>query len=378
MGRAGDVNTGEIIDAKVQQALAEQQLDALVAVSPWNVKYTAGTAFFTQRTIPERLALVVMMPGREPTFIYCTIEDEEARGFSWITDLRGYTEFAEQPITVLADLLRERGAARGRVGIEKRFLVARNYDELLEALPDAEIVAADQVFDRMRAIKTTAEIEALERTVLWTDAAVATAFSAAKPGDTTRMVGDRMIAEAMAKGSTGLLHIVLGTGPNLSNPHAEPNENTLEPGGVLRTDFGMFWDGYVSDIARTAFIAPATQRQIDDYKTLEEIHQTVIASMKPGVRACDVYRFCVENYAKRGLEFALPHVGHSIGLLVHEQPMLQPFDETPLEAGMVLMLEPPLVAPEGLYHTEDMIEITETGQRILSRSRDWSEPLIIG
>ena len=372
------MNSGEVISAKVQRALAEQQLDALVAVSPWNVRYTAGTSFFTQRTIPERLALVVMMPGQEPTFIYCTIEDEEARGYSWITDLRGYTEFAEQPIAVLADLLRERGVARGRIGIEKRFLVAANYDELLEGLPDADVVAADPVFDRMRAIKTPAEIELLERAVLHTDAAVATAFEAARAGDTTRAIGDRMIAEAMAAGSTGLVHIVLGTGANLSNPHALPDDSRLEPGGVLRTDFGMFWDGYVSDIARTAFVAPATQRQIDDYKILEEIHQSVIAAMKPGVRAGDLYRLCADGFAKRGLPFTMPHVGHSIGLLVHEQPMLHPFDETPLAAGMVLMLEPPLIAPEGLYHTEDMIEITATGHRVLSRSRDWSEPLIIG
>ena len=52
--------------------------------------------------------------------------------------------------------------------------------------------------------------------------------------------------------------------------------------------------------------------------------------------------------------------------LWHEQPVLHPFDQTELEAGMVLMLEPPIITSEGLYHTEDMIEmvaLVETAHR---------------
>jgi Xaa-Pro aminopeptidase len=369
--------TRAISERKVQDALRANQLDALIAVSPWNVKYTAGTSFFTQRTIPDRLALVVSTPDREPVFIYCTIEDEEARTSSWLQDRRGYTEFADQPVQIAADVLRELGAARGKVGIEKRFLTATHYDALLSALPDAEIEAADHVFDRMRAVKTPEEIAWLRQIVYWTDEAVATAFTQAHAGDTTRAIADRMIAETMQHGANSLLHLVLGTGANLSNPHALPDASTLQPGGVLRTDFGMVWGDYVSDIARTAFVAPVRQEQLDAYHTLEEIHQSVIAAMRPGVRACDLYARCAAAFAQRGLDFRMPHVGHSIGGSVHEQPMLHPFDQTELEAGMVLMLEPPIITSDGLYHTEDMIEITADGHRVLSRSRDWSEPLII-
>ena len=370
--------TREVALEKVRQALAEHRLDALVAVSPWNVAYTAGTSFMTQRTIPERLGMVVLTPSGEPVFVYCTIEDQHAKGESWIREFRGYTEFADNPIAVLAEVLRERGAAAGRIGIEKRFLVAENYDELRQELPQAELVAADPIFDRMRAIKTPEEIRWLEQTTLWTDAAIRTALEQAKVGDTERSIGDRMIAEARAKGATGLLHIVLGTGPNAFKAHAAPSDTKLEPGGVVRTDFGMFWGHYVSDIARTAIVAPARSEQIETYTKLEEIHQSVIAAMRPGVRASDLYRLCADGFEQRGLTFSMPHIGHSIGLGVHEYPMMHPFDHTELEAGHVLMLEPLAVGEDGLYHTEDMIEITESGHRVLSRSADWSEPLIIG
>jgi Xaa-Pro aminopeptidase len=371
------VLTREIVLSKVERALAEHHLDALIAASPWNVKYCAGTSFFTQRTIPERLALVAMLPGQEPVFIYCSIEEEHARGESWMHELRGYTEFAEQPIAVLADVLRELGAGSGRIGIEKRFLVTRNFEELRQALPSAEIVDADSIFDRMRAIKTPDEIEYLAQAAMWTDEAIRDAWEQARTGETEREIGDRMIAGTRRHGATGVVHIVLATGLNARKAHAEPGDTRLEPGGVLRTDFGVFWGSYVSDLARTGFVHPVQPRQVDTYKALEEVHQTVIASMVRGTRAKDVYTLCRDEFARRGLDFNMPHVGHSIGLGVHEQPMLQPFDETPLEVGMVVMLEPLVVAENGLYAVEDMIEITAQGPRIRSRCRDWSEPLVI-
>jgi hypothetical protein len=49
------VITREVALARVRQALRDQHLDTLVAASPWNVHYTAGTSFLTQRTIPERV-----------------------------------------------------------------------------------------------------------------------------------------------------------------------------------------------------------------------------------------------------------------------------------------------------------------------------------
>ena len=369
--------TRDAVLEKVERAMAEQQLDALIAASPWNVKYCSGTSFFTQRTLPERLGLVAMTRGQEPVFIYCTIEEGHAKGESWLREFRGYTEFAEQPIAVLADVLRERGVDRGRIGIEKRFLVTRNYEELRDALPAAEIVDADPIFDRMRAIKTPEEIAWLGQTALWTDEAIGNAWSQAHTGESEREIGERMIAGTRERGATGVVHLVLSTGPNAHKAHGEPGETRLEAGGVLRTDFGVLWGSYISDLARTAFVHPVRARQIDTYKALEEAHQTTIAAMVPGALASDIYALCRDACQKRGLTFTMPHVGHSIGLGVHEQPMLHPYDHTRLEVGMMLMLEPLVIADDGLYAVEDLIEVTDQGPRVHSHSRDWSEPLII-
>ena len=58
---------------RIDEALEDERLDALVASAPWNVCYSSGTSFSTQRTIPERLAFTVSSPGDDQAFIYCGI-----------------------------------------------------------------------------------------------------------------------------------------------------------------------------------------------------------------------------------------------------------------------------------------------------------------
>ena len=361
-----------------QQILAEQKLDALVVASPWNVRYLAGMSFLTQRVIPDRLALVVVTPHAEPAFIYCSIEDASARDESWLDDLQGYTEFADRPMLMLADQLRARGIGGGRIGIEMDYLVSSHTAELGGALPQASLVAAQGWLDGARMIKTADEIEWLGRTTLATDSAIRSAFAHTKIGEPQFAVGERMMAEARRSGADGLQHLVLATGETAFKVHAVPDATPLRAGSPLRVDFGMTWHGYLSDIARTAFLKPMQPRQADVYRRLEAVQQTSLAAMRAGARACDVYALCARAYERERLPFGMPHIGHSIGLVLHEKPMLHPRDETMLQPGMVFMVEPAVVAHDGVYHTEDMVVITDGDPRVLSRSADWGVPMEIG
>ena len=363
---------------RIDRALAERRLDALVASAPWNVCYSSGTSFMTQRTIPERLAFTVSLPDGVQTFVYCAIEDGHAREESWIDDRRGYVEFVDSPVEMLAAVLREHGAGDGRVAIDMRFLGAQYIQELVEQLPDVELVPADPLFDSMRAIKTPVEIDVLSEAALMTDAAIAEAFQTARIGESEASIADRMIAECRVRGGETVVHMVLATGPNMLQAHHAPDTTPLEPGGVVRTDFGMTWGHYLSDIARTAFIDPVDPGNLDLYRRLEAAHQETIAAIGPGVRAGDVFDACRRAFEKRDLEFRMPHIGHSIGLYLHEHPMIHPNNDDLLQPGMALMIEPVAFTDENFFHTEDMVVVTEDGRQIVSRSHDWSEPLIIG
>ncbi len=364
--------------AKVRQALSDLSLDAIVASSPANVCYASGTYFRTMVSIPERLGMVSITPEGEPAFIYCTIEVGHATGESWLTNLIGYTEFADRPVDVLAATLKQQGASAGRVGVEKRHLSAADFERLAEKLPGAELVAVDAVFDRIRAVKTPDEIAALSAAALSTDDAIRAGFAGATIGATELDVAAIMIATAKRHGGLSVRHHTMATGVNGFKTHAEASMTTLTPGDVLRTDFGMEWPGhYLSDVAHTAFVGDVSPTQLQTYTKLETVQQQLISALRPGLTASALFAQCQADFEAIGLNFSLPHVGHSIGLGLHENPMFHPFDHTPLETGMVFMLEPMVRGEDGLYHVEDMIEITETGSRVVSRSRDWGEPMVV-
>jgi Xaa-Pro aminopeptidase len=69
----------------------------------------------------------------------------------------------------------------------------------------------------------------------------------------------------------------------------------------------------------------------------------------------------------------LPHLGHGIGVGLHEYPSISPMDKKPLVANMVINLEPIGIDPEiGGFGQELTIQVTESGPRVLSDYSDLS------
>ena len=97
--------------ARLEKKMAETGVDATIAVSPENTYYLSGVFIRTQISVRDRLALVVWPQSGEPTYIVCNIEESLARAQSPIKDIRTYVEFAESPVTTLAQVLRDKGLA---------------------------------------------------------------------------------------------------------------------------------------------------------------------------------------------------------------------------------------------------------------------------
>jgi Xaa-Pro dipeptidase len=362
--------------------LQEAQLDALVACSLENVYYLSGVALLTQRLIPTRLAFAVHRPDSTGSLVVCSIEEAQVRAESWITDVRCYTEFVDSPVQVLADLLKEQGLGESRVGIECAALGQRYFAELVELLPSAVLVDASDVLERSRMVKSAGERALLARAAAATEEAIRAAFFGLRINDTEAEVAERMESGLRGTGADGIAFTVLAAGPNAAMAHPSPGAQELTAGSLLRTDFGGYFGaraaGYMSDLARTAVVGEATAEQADIYGRLYEVHQLTIDAMAPGVRACDVFETCRRAFEERGLPFRMPHVGHGIGVSVHEMPMLNPQTTQELLPGMVLAVEPITHGPGGIFHVEDMVEITADGVRRLTGTDVWSSLPVVG
>lgn len=365
---------------RFKKALAESDFDVVVAISPENSWYLSEVVIDTQRTLLERLALVVWAKGADPVFIICTNEEIQARNESWIKDIRGYIEFKESPMEFLALAIAELGASRGKVGIEYHFLTAHYHQQLTRLLPEARLAEVAPFFDQVRMMKTPDEIERLERAAMGTDRAIRTAFEAARPGMTEKHIGAILTRELIMSGAEMQGFQVLGSGVRSCETHPRGSDTVLKSGQLMRTDFGgVFPGGYYSDLGRTICVGSPNQRQRDTYRQIWEEHERLIEMTKPGVRCCDIYVSHKARWDEKGWAMRRPHIGHSLGIGLHEHPLVMPSDTTPLMPGMCMAIEPThIVQGVEKYHTEDLILITETGNRILSRSADWSQLLTPG
>lgn len=362
-----------------QRSLGESGFGAVVAVSQPNVFYTSGAYILTQVSVPDRLAMTVLPANGEDALLVCNIEEGLSREESWIEDVRSYVEFAEAPMHLLADVLKEKGLAQGRIGIEGRRLGAGYYKELSEALPKASIEGCDWLFDHVRSLKTEGEIQRLGEAGRATERAILEAFEQAKAGDTERHLLRTIKDNVALYGATGVVFAILGVGDQSYVPHPPARERPIEQGELVRVDFGGSWECYGSDVARMGVVGEPSQAQADTYKKVREVERTAIEFMGPGVRACDVFHCVVETYAKFGIEYPGPHCGHGFGLETHEAPMLHPYNEAELQPNMLMCIEPVLFSEElGGYQVEDLVLITEEGSEILTNYGDAEELFVIG
>jgi Xaa-Pro dipeptidase len=361
-----------------QRQLDQSGFDVVVASSLWNVFYTSGAYIHTQVSIPDRLALTVLPKKGDDALLVCNIEESLAKDESWIKDVRSYVEFAQSPVALLVDVLKEKGLADGRIGIEKRHLTAIYYEELAEALPKAKIGAADDVLEHTRSIKTPGEIERYREAGLATERAILEAYQGAKIGDTERAVLGAIKDNVALYGATDIDFAILAAGDHCYQAHPAARERPLERGDLIRVDFGGLWNGYGSDVARMAVVGEATDAQMEMYRVHWQVQRKAIEFMRPGVRACDVYECCRETYAESGVEYPGPHAGHGFGFAGHEIPMLQPYNQQELRPNMLICIEP-VVLIQGLggFQVEDLVLITEDGSKILTDYADTEELFVI-
>ena len=354
-------------------------VDALVAVSPENFAYVSRSYILTTRTLPPRQAMAIIPADGEAVALVCSIERMHVEEESWIKKIRTYTEFADHPMDALADVLSEIGIESGRLGIDLQFLPQASFARLAQRLPGLEIVDTTDDVATVRAIKTDAEVARVEFAVKTTHDAILQAMADSRPGDSEKVMADRLVTGMIRNGADGTVFLIFGTGPRSRMTHALPTDRVPGESEIIRFDFGGSYGPWMSDMARTYSTGNPTDLQRRTYRALWEAETETFAFIRPGVSAEDVFFTCKNGFERRGLTFHMPHVGHSLGVELHENPMLRPGNKTLLRPGMILNVEPIVIDEEGSgYQLEDVTLVTETGNRLLTHGFAPDDIPIIG
>jgi Xaa-Pro aminopeptidase len=145
----------------------------------------------------------------------------------------------------------------------------------------------------------------------------------------------------------------------------------IEKGDLVTLDMGAVYDGYTADMTRTVVVGKANKRQKEVYNIVLKAQKEAISRVKPQIKACDLDKVARESIKKAGYEKYFGHgLGHGIGLLIHDNPTINPRSQQVLEPGMVITIEPGIYIPNwGGVRIEDDVLITKGGCEVLTTSK---------
>ena len=362
-------------------AMKSAGLDAAVVASPDNFFYVSSVKILTQVLVRDRLALAIVTSDGAASLVVCKAEEGLAKRYTWVGDVRTYVEFHESPMQAVAALLAEKGLARAKIGVEKRFVTAAYFEDLAGRLPGATLASCDAAFDHARMVKTAPEIEMLRIAARGTDEAIGKAFDAARPGCAEHSLVPVMIGHLFETGRGEFRDITWGVaaGANILTTHYWAGESKLAPQDVVRINVRSTYQGYFSHLYRMGVVGEPTSRQRTWYEKARDIHRAAIERLRPGAIASDLFHAARKHMSDLGVDTRGAHVGHSTGISLHENPRLQAIDQTILEPGMVIASEPLIVDVDHcVYHLEDLVLVTDEGPELLSNRIDTEGLIRIG
>jgi Xaa-Pro dipeptidase len=356
-----------------RKLMSENGLDGVMLMEGTSLRYFTGIRWWGG----ERMFALVL-PAKGAAFYVCPAF-EEGRAHEQIAgapdgenpDVRTWQE-DENPYQLVAQGLKERGMASGKLGIEEtvRFLFA---DGIAKAAPQARLASATPVTAGCRRVKSAHEIALMFLANQVTLAAYESVYHALREGMTQQQVGDLITAAYGQLGFPGEASVQVGEYSAL--PHGSTTPQVIREGSIVMIDDGCTVEGYQSDITRTFVLGKASEQVGDKMrKVFDIVHRaqaTALAAAHPGAECGSVDAAARKVITDAGYgpdyKYFSHRLGHGIGMDGHEWPYLVRGNTTKLIPNMTFSDEPGIyIRGEFGLRLEDDMHITENGAELFT------------
>lgn len=355
---------------KARRLMAEQRIDALMLCSGTSLVYFTNMRW----SGAERLFAFVLPRTGEPFVVCPAFEEDRAREQIALgpfggpkADVRTWQEH-ESPYERVAQGLRDRGVATGRLGVEEttKFVFS---DGVAQAAPTVKLVSGTPVTAGCRATKDAHELALMRLASEVTWKAYKAAFESLKEGMTQNDFAQLVSAAHTGLGFSGGAGVQVGQYSAL--PHGSIQPQVIKEGTILLIDGGCSVEGYESDISRTFVLGRATDKMKQVFAIERKAQDAALAAAKPGVpcEAVDAAaRKVIEDAGYGpGYTYFTHRVGHGMGMDGHEWPYLVKGNTLPLAPGMTFSDEPGIyIRGEFGVRLEDDMVITEKGAELFT------------
>ncbi|MGH7066258.1 MAG: M24 family metallopeptidase [Acetobacteraceae bacterium] len=373
---------------KLDRLMDEAGLDVLLATSKHNVQYLLGGHRAQFFSIMDALGLSRYLPvliypkgaADRACYIGHRLERHQMEvGSFWVPEMRAASSGSVDAIRLAVEHVRKLGLARGRIGVERPFLPMDAAEALKAGLPEARIEEALVVLERLRAIKSPAELATLKEASERIIASMLAVVARHGPGSTKAEIAAELKREEASRG-LDFEYCLITAGSSLNRA---PSGQQWQQGEPMSLDSGGNYRGYLGDVTRMAVLGEPDAELEELLGKVEDVQQKAFRMIEPGRPGGEIYAT-----ATRALESLPEHnhmhfVAHGMGMISHEAPHLPTGGEMsyeavdrdrPLEPGMVLSVETTLLHPKrGFIKLEDTVAVTVGGHEILGEgARGWN------
>lgn len=241
--------------------------------------------------------------------------------------------------------------------------------EHLRALKSVRLKPVYGAIERLRAVKSPAEIAAIKASVELNSKALAQALRHFKHNATETDLAAEIEYRMRRLGADGpAFETIVASGERTALPHARPANQQIRTDQLLLVDMGASLAGYASDMTRSYAVGKLSTKARRMYRAVLESQLAAIDSVKPGFSCARVDQAARDVLRGFGMDKLFIHsTGHGLGLEIHESPRLGRKERTKLEPGMAITVEPG-VYEEGLggVRIEDTVVVTEKGCEVLT------------
>ena len=375
--------------SQLQTALQANGIDAGLIIQRVDLLYFTGTA---QNG-------VLYMPSQGDPLLFVKRYLPRARKESPLNQVRAMPSIRDIP-NQLAD---HQNRQPKILGLEFDVMPVAEYRFFERLFPSQKLVDLSSIILKIRKFKSTWDIQQMKRTAEMSALTFDYMRRVLTPGMTEMEFASTFEAFARQAGHAGQLrvrnyhtegypwHVLSGTNGGLAgvldSPASGAGTSHAFPCGAgtrkigsrepIMVDFASVLNGYHMDETRMFVIGKMPSDADAASRAAIAIQQELLASIRPGMCAHDVYRHSVKIAHSLGFKdsyLGIPghqvsFMGHGIGYELIEPPFIAHGKEDELLPGMTIAFEPKFVfADEFAAGIESVFHITETGARLISKT----------
>lgn len=338
-------------------SLKSMDLDGMLVISEPNISYLTGFTGSSSRLIVSQRGCVFLTDGRYTEQALSEIHDD-IEVFKWINDNRYGVDTYQKFIDVFQI---------GRLGFESDVMTHLIYQKFKNGVK-VELIPTEGLVEGQRMIKDESEIELLREACRISDKALELTLPFLKEGVTERELAARLEFNMKMEGADDIsFETIILTGKRTSLLHGNPGDTKIKKGDLIQFDFGALYKGYHADMSRTFIMGKATEDQKEFYRIMQTAEIEAVKSLKAGLKGNYPDMVVRNSIPEKYIDHYYPGLGHGVGLVIHELPLIKNTSEFTFQAGMVVTIEPGVYIPGwGGMRIEDTVLVTENGNELLT------------